>query len=47
MMTRRAWLLADDLAGVGTAMITTRAVPALPAHHRRAARASGTLQTLA
>src|SRR5438552_769921 len=24
MMTRRAWLLADDRAGVGTAMITTR-----------------------
>jgi len=24
MMTRRAWLLADDPAGVGTAMITTR-----------------------
>jgi hypothetical protein len=29
MMTQRAWSLGDDPAGVGTAMITTRAVPAL------------------
>ena len=28
MMTRRAWSLGSDLAGVATAMITTRAVPA-------------------
>ena len=29
MMAQRAWPLGSDLAGVGTAMITTRAVPAL------------------
>lgn len=27
MITRRAWLLGDDRAGVGIAMITARAVP--------------------
>ena len=33
MMAQRAWPLGSDLAGVGTAMITTRAVPGpLPAH---------------
>ena len=38
MMAARAWPLGSDLAGVRTAMITPRAVPALlPAHHRRVA----------
>jgi len=33
MMTQRAWPLSGDLASVGTAMITARAVPApLPAY---------------
>src|SRR5215469_1020676 len=33
MMAQRAWSLGSDLAGVGTAMITSGAVPALlPAH---------------
>jgi hypothetical protein len=37
-MATRAWPLGSDLAGVRTAMITPRAVPApLPAHHRRVA----------
>jgi hypothetical protein len=34
MMASRAWLLANDLAGAGAVMITSRAMPALPAHHR-------------
>ena len=39
MMTRRAWSFGDDRQVSATAMITTRAVPALlPAHHRRVAR---------
>src|SRR5215472_17517840 len=38
MMAARAWPLRGELAGVRTAMITSRAVPALvPAHHRRVA----------
>src|ERR1039458_1485927 len=38
MMAARAWPLGSDLAGVRTAMITPRAVPALlPDHHRRVA----------
>jgi hypothetical protein len=33
MMAQQAWPLGSDLAGVGTAMITCRAVPApVPAH---------------
>jgi transposase len=37
-MAARAWSLCGDLAGVRTAMITSRAVPALiPAHHWRVA----------
>jgi hypothetical protein len=39
MMTTRAWSFGDDRQVSATAMITTRAVPALlPAHHRRVAR---------
>src|ERR1039457_5771897 len=39
MMAARAWPLGSDLAGVRTAMITPRAVPAhIPAHHPRVAR---------
>jgi hypothetical protein len=38
MMVARAWSPGSDMAGVGTAMITSRAVPALlPVHHRRVA----------
>ena len=43
MMTRRAWSFGDDRQVSATAMITTRAVPALlPAHHRRVARTHAT-----
>ena len=39
MMTGRAWSPGSDLAGVGTAMITQRAMPALlSVHHRHATR---------
>jgi hypothetical protein len=38
MMAARAWPPGSDLAGVRTAMLTPRAVPALlPVHHRRVA----------
>ena len=48
MMTTREWLLADDPAGVGTAMITIRGrAPALPAHHRHFARSSVTSKDFA
>ena len=47
MMTQRAWPLGRDLAGAGTAMITTRAVPALlPHHHRHVARPTPSEMTL-
>ena len=47
MMTGRAWSLCGDLAGVGTAMITTRTVPApLPAHNRRVAHCPPSGRTL-
>jgi len=46
MMAARAWPLGSDLAGVRTAKITPRAVPALfPAHHRRVASYPGHHQT--
>jgi very-short-patch-repair endonuclease len=48
MMTRRAWSFRDDRQVSATAMITTRAVPALlPAHHRRVARTHITLKDFA
>jgi hypothetical protein len=47
MMTGGHGFLADDPAGVGTAMITTRAVPALPAHHRHVAQSDVTPQDFA
>lgn len=48
MMTRRAWSFGDDRQVSATAMITTRAMPALlPVHHRRVARTHVTLKDFA
>jgi hypothetical protein len=47
MMTTRAWSFGDDRQVSATAMITTRAVPALlPAHHRRVAELTSPRKTL-